>query len=101
MITFPLILVFAGTLFADTDKITNSAKTSKKQANQLTCEEFLAIDEVDKPKIIYWTLGQMKKGKPQNINLLVTDTERFIPVVIDECKKSPKKTLWQKLKQHL
>ncbi|MBA2652997.1 MAG: hypothetical protein H0U73_12145 [Tatlockia sp.] len=93
------MFVFAGTLFADTSKHANSAKTAKNSGS-ITCEQFLAVDEVNQPKIIYYTVGQMKKGKSKKVDVIIADTERLIPVVIDACKKTPKKTLWQKLKQH-
>ena len=32
---------------------------------KLTCEEFLAVEESFKPKMVYWAAGYSKGGKPE------------------------------------
>jgi hypothetical protein len=49
-----------------------SAASEKKQVDRITCEEFLAM-EFDRP----------------------------IATLVDDCKATPKETLWQKLKKHI
>ena len=42
----------------------------------------------------------MKKGKPEHVDVLISRTDRLVPVVIEECKKNPKKTFWQEIEKH-
>lgn len=77
-----------------------SADTAKKPA-RMTCEEFIALDDVQKPKVVYWAEGFSKKGKPVDTVVDLDETDRLIPVLVTECKKTPKVTLWQKIKKHL
>ena len=95
---FPLALLLCGNVFATETNAFKSTEAPKKHASQLTCEEFLSIDEINRPKIIYWTVGQMKKGKPEHVDVLISRTDRLVPVVIEECKKNPKKHFGRKLK---
>ena len=77
-----------------------SADAMKKPA-KMTCEEFIALDDVQKPKVVYWAEGFSKKGKPVDSVVDLDETDRLIPILVTECKKTPKLTLWQKLKKHL
>ena len=97
---FPLALLLYGNVFAAETNAFKNTEAPKKHASQLTCEEFLSIDEINRPKIIYWTVGQMKKGKPEHVDVLISRTDRLVPVVIEECKKNPKKTFWQEIEKH-
>ncbi|CDZ76206.1 putative acid stress chaperone HdeA precursor [Legionella massiliensis] len=100
IISLPLLLAFAGNLAAETDKTSSDSATKAKQANRMTCEEFLALDEVYRPKVIYWTAGKVKKGNTEDINVLISGTEKLVPEIIEECKKNPKESFWQRVKSH-
>ena len=85
--------LLAGTTFA----VAQSSGT-KKPLGTMTCEDFLGIDDSIKPKMVYWAVAYGKGGKPQSAILDVEATEKVIPVLIDECKKAPKASFWQKMK---
>ena len=77
-------------------------QTAKKKVKPetLTCEEFLALGEDVRPRVVYWIDGYSKSGK---LTAEGVDEEAFtrpIAVIVDECKKTPKETLWQKIKSH-
>jgi acid stress chaperone HdeA len=68
---------------------------TKKPASKWTCEEFLAVDATFQPKVIYWATAKTKAaGKTVDID----GTEKVIPIVIDECKLSPKESFWTKIR---
>jgi len=85
--------LLAGTTFA----LAQSSGT-KKPLGKMTCEDFLGIDDSIKPKMVYWAVAYGKGGKPQSAVIDVEATEKVIPVLIDECKKAPKESFWQKMK---
>ena len=58
-----------------------AAADAKKRVDQITCEEFLAPDLDDQQRIAYWVDGY-EEAK-------------------DDCRVTPKETLWQKLKKHI
>jgi len=70
----------------------------KKPLGKLTCEEFLAVDETFKPKMVYYAAAYGKGGKPEAAVLDVEGTEKLIPVIIEKCKATPKASFYQKVK---
>ena len=77
------------------------AAAAMKRPAKMTCEEFVALDDVQKPKVVYWAEGFSKKGKPVDSVVDLDETDRLIPILVTECKQTPKLTLWQKIKKHL
>ena len=71
---------------------------AKKPLGKMTCEDFLAVEDTFKPKIVYWAVAYGKGGKPEAAVLDVEGTEKVIPIVIEVCKKAPKESFWQKVK---
>lgn len=68
---------------------------------KLTCEEFLAVDDITRPQLVYWAEGVNSKGKPDDAVFDVERTNRLIPVLIEECKKAPQTSFWTKVKVDL
>lgn len=65
----------------------------------MTCEEFVALDDVVQPKVVYWNEGFINnKGKPVDAVVDIEATDQLIPVLITECQKTPKAVLKEKLK---
>lgn len=67
----------------------------------MTCDEFVVLDDVIKPKVVYWAEGYNDKGEPTDAVVDFGATDRLVPVLVDECQKAPKESFWQKLKSHL
>jgi len=76
----------------------DKAIAAQKSLGKMTCEDFLALDEVVQPKAVYWAVAYGQGGKPEAAVLDVDATERLVPVIIEECKKAPKESFWQKVK---
>ena len=68
---------------------------------KMTCSDFLAMEDVVKPKIVYWAEGFSKGGKPTDGVIEIDETDRKVPVLVQECKATPKLTLWEKIKKYL
>ena len=83
------ILIFAG--------FTVSALGAKPSAN-MTCEDFLALDEVYQPRVVYWTEGFSRNGRPEDAIIDFTGNDRLLPKLIEECTKNPKHLLSNKIK---
>jgi len=71
---------------------------AKKSLGKMTCEDFLALEDSFKPKVVYWAAAYGKGGKPEAAVLDVEGTEQVVPVIIEVCKKAPKESFWQKVK---
>ena len=78
------------------------ANAKSKKVDEITCEEFLALNESDQNKIAFWVDGyQTAKGEAAVGTVAFDKFGQPIGALVDDCKKTPKETLWQKLKSHL
>lgn len=77
---------------------TPAKKTVKPET--VTCEEFLAMGEDVQPRVVYWIDGYAKSGKLVTEGVGEEAFSRPITVIVDACKKTPKETLWQKIKSY-
>jgi len=81
---------------------TEPACAASKQVDQITCEEFLALNPEDQNKIAFWVDGyQVVKGEAAVGTVAFDKFGQPIGALVDDCKKTPKETLWQKLKKHI
>jgi hypothetical protein len=92
-------VVLAGLLASETVR----AETKSKKVDQITCEDFLAMNPEAQQRVAYWVDGYRiakgesavgvvtfdKFGMPQSMTELMAD-----------CKTAPKDTLWDKIKKH-
>lgn len=84
---------------AKVEKAPAANKTAKgANPEKMTCEEFLELEEVVKPKVVYWAEGVNRKGKVEDATFDVETTDRLVPVIIEVCQKEPKASFWKKLK---
>jgi hypothetical protein len=77
------------------------AFATKVNPKTMTCEQFLALDDVVKPKVVYWAEGVNKHGTAKVSEVDIDETDRLVPVLVTECQAAPKLSFWQKLKKHL
>jgi hypothetical protein len=78
------------------------ARAAGKQVDQITCEEFLALNPNDQQRIAYWVDGyQVAKGEAAVGTVAFDKFGQPIGALVEDCKATPKETLWQKLKKHL
>src|SRR3954469_11721472 len=74
-----------------------AAADTKKPVAKWTCADFLGVEEDFKPKLIYWATAHVKADKPEVATINIEGTEKVIPIVIEDCKKAPQDSFWQKL----
>jgi len=78
------------------------AASKNKQVDRITCEEFLALNPDDQQRIAYWVDGyQVAKGEAVVGSVAFDKFDQPIGALVDDCKATPKETLWQKLKKHI
>lgn len=90
--------VLTGVLLSASMPSTVLAATHKPV--KMTCEEFLTLDDMAKPKVVYWAEGFNHKGKPVDAVVDIDSTDRLVPVLVMECQKAPKHSFWQTIKKH-
>jgi len=78
------------------------AQSKSKQVDQITCEEFLAMQSDQQRDIAYWVHGYQTAKGDAAVGVVAFDKfGKPIGALVDECKTAPKETLWQKLKKLL
>lgn len=81
---------------AKTDKTARMAKGTNPV--KMTCEDFLTLEDVAKPKVVYWAEGYDRKGKAEDATVDVETTDSLVPLIIEVCQKEPKASFWRKMK---
>jgi hypothetical protein len=76
----------------------DASSTKAVKPASLTCEDFLAFDEVTRPEIVYWSEGLTRKGKPEDAVFDVERTNRMVPILVEDCSKEPKASYYKKVK---
>jgi|ERR1700719_1398511 hypothetical protein len=71
-------------------------KTVKPET--MTCAEFLVLDKDVQPRVVYWLDGYSQGGTAKT-EIVVHSFDRPVTVIVEECKKTPKDNLWQKIKK--
>ena len=74
------------------------AESGAKLLGKMTCEDFLAVEDTIKPKVVFWAVAYAKGGKPEAAVLDVEGTDKITPLLIEDCKATPKESFWQKVK---
>ncbi|RFU44844.1 HdeA/HdeB family chaperone [Paraburkholderia sp. DHOC27] len=64
---------------------------------EMTCSDFLAVDDAYKPALVYWVSGTDKLGVRETVTTVV-DTATPVAAVIGECKQQPTATLSSKVR---
>ena len=80
---------------------TTHKASAKKPLAKMTCEDFVGLDESFQPQAVYWAVAYGSHGQPEAEVLDVEGVETVIPFVVEECKKAPKESFWQKVKAEL
>lgn len=79
-----------------------SAESKSKKPDQITCEEFLAMDPDNQNAVAYWVDGYYQSQNETEMSVVAYDKfGQPIAALIEDCKKTPKETLWSKMKKHL
>jgi hypothetical protein len=74
------------------------AFAAKKSANKMTCEDFIALDEVSRPEAVYWADGYNWYGQNDDAYIDFSQNDQLVPMVVSECTKTPKEKFVAKVK---
>lgn len=72
-----------------------------KPLTKMSCEDFIGLDESFQPKAVYWAAAYAKGGKPEGAVLDVDGIESAVPFIVEECRKAPKASFWDKVKAEI
>ena len=86
---------------ADSKTAAPHQSATHKPLAKLTCEDFVGLDESFQPKAIYWAAAYGKHGASEGDVLDVEGIETVVPVIVDECQKTPKESFWEKVKAEI
>jgi hypothetical protein len=83
------------------DKIKAHMPGGKKKVKPvaMTCEEFMALGSSVQPEVAYWLDGYNRKADVSASGEV--DLERDTAVLVQECKPTPKESLWKRIKGKL
>ena len=97
-LTLTTMAILSGVLLSTT--VISPVLAAKHKPVEMTCEEFVALDDVVQPKVVYWNEGYINsKGKQVDPVVDIEETDQLIPILITECQKTPKVSLKKKLKE--
>jgi hypothetical protein len=94
------ITVLSGVLLTAGITSTVLAATPTHKPARMTCREYVMLDDVVKPKVVYWAEGFNQKGKEDDAVVDIAATDKLVPVLVDECQETPKASFWEKIKKH-
>ena len=78
------------------------AQAKSAKVDQVTCEEFLALNPDDQNRIAYWVDGYYSAKNEAAVGTVAFDKfGQPIGALVEDCKATPKATLWEKIKKHL
>jgi len=81
-----------------TGALAAQSSAANKPLGKMTCEDYVALDESFKPKMVYWAVAYGQGGKPESAGINVEGTEKIIAALGEACKKAPKESFWEKVK---
>jgi HdeA/HdeB family len=93
--------VLSGVMLSSGMMSTVLAATPAHKPAKMTCEEYVMLDDIVKPKVVYWAEGFNKKGKAEDAVVDIAATDKLVPILVDECQEAPKASFWEKIKKHL
>ena len=73
---------------------------SKKIKVPMTCEDYLALGSDVQPEAAYFLAGYDRASKTEVGAAGEVEMETDVAVLVQECKPTPKESLWAKIKKH-
>jgi len=74
---------------------------STASSPQMTCKEFLGVEDREKPLAIAWLDGYSKGGRLREEDVGEIDVDRQMTALIVACEQTPKQTLWDRIRADL
>ena len=71
---------------------------ARKPGRQMTCGDFLLVDDTVKPEMVYWAATRDPRGSLVNAVIDVDATDRIVPLLVERCREAPNAPFWQMVK---
>ena len=71
---------------------------ARKPGRQMTCGDFLLVDDPVKPEMVYWAATRDPRGSLVNAVIDVDATDRIVPLLVERCREAPNARFWQMVK---
>jgi acid stress chaperone HdeA len=86
-----VLIIQSGAAFAQ-------SSPARKPGRQMTCGDFLRVDDTVKPEMVYWAATRDPRGIPVNAVIDVDATDRIVPLLVERCREAPNAPFWQTVK---
>ncbi|MGY3450507.1 HdeA/HdeB family chaperone [Bradyrhizobium sp. USDA 4353] len=96
--TFATVVLMCSALAAAAHAKEDDKKKGQPALGQWTCQNFLEVQDVLQPRVIYFASGYAAKRKADDAIIDIDGTEKIVPIVISECSKAPKSRFWSIVK---
>ena len=93
-----IVGVLTATLAVAAELVYGQSSGAQKPLGKMTCQDFMALDDQFKPKMVYWAVAYGQGGKPESAGINIEGTEKMIVALGEACKKAPKESFWEKVK---
>ncbi len=90
--------VFAAILMFGAAVSFAQSSPARKALRQMTCADFLLVDDAAKPVMVYWAATRDQVGRPESDLVDVDDTDRIVPLLVEKCKETPRQLFWHKVR---
>ena len=84
-------------LTAGSDVAFAQSSPHRKPIGQMTCGDFLRVQDDVKPEIVFW-LATRDEARNGGIVTSVDDTDSMVPVIVERCANAPMASLTQTVK---
>jgi acid stress chaperone HdeA len=91
-------ILLAGALVGGFAPTLTDARQARKPLGQMTCEDFLLVDDAAKPEIVYWVASRSEAGTPAKDVPDVDATDSLVPVLVEHCRATPAAPFWHTVK---
>lgn len=81
-----------------TSAIAAAKPAPAKKVEDITCHDFIAMQDQFKPQAVSYAIGYNKAKHPDVETVDVSGVERDVPVIISSCKERPAETLMQRIR---
>ena len=101
MIKFFLVLSLCATFAV----VLPASVANADKVSDVTCEQFLAMDEAHQDDIVYWihgvqTAASKKEVAAEEVDIGYDIFGRPVAEVVTACEADKEATLWEKIKKH-
>jgi acid stress chaperone HdeA len=74
------------------------AQEKKFSPAKMSCADFVAVDEMYRPALVFWVAGVDKLGVKETDTMLVNTAHPVGEVVAEECKRDPQAPFMSKVR---